>query len=657
MFSFASLATVISVGLIWTGIRIYKQDRELAIHQIESLIQSSADLISADFLVAASVFENRLEEFSRDQFTGNSQSDHIVFSATGSEFRATPEANLLFPPILPADNSQSDSENLIISALSFSDSEPDEIEAANMYLASESEPALKMEALLALYRLHGKAGRTDLQLQALDQLDDYDGNYIQGIPADLWALYGRCRIKEEQQDLPGLINEANRLANDLQLGRWLITYPVYRVFLENCLEWINSDSGSSGSQSIPLTVSDNLSAAVYSLWYAWKTGNSNRANVAQVNWFTQLLTAGQTFALREIDGENWFFQWKVSEQQIKAAVGKGETFLNWWAPSILEYLEQNELGLAISDEAGRYITGDEPPQDPYTLLLSSSQTGFPWDFYLWPLNPDALTASGNRRSRFFLASLLLVGMLVMLSGFAMTRTTMREIRVAKLQSDILSAVSHEFRSPLTSVRQLSELIAHDRVMSEEQKNLYFEAISRGSIRLQRLIEDLLDFRRMEAGIWEYKMRPLDIAAMVAEVIEIFSDEVAHQGYKIELESTIADVAVHGNRETLGRALRNLLDNAVKYSPNNKTIRTRVDRTDHSIRITVSDQGIGIPKSEHDSIFDTFVRGESAQQTLAKGTGLGLSIVWQIVHAHKGSIEVESQPGTGSSFTILLPEKD
>jgi signal transduction histidine kinase len=231
----------------------------------------------------------------------------------------------------------------------------------------------------------------------------------------------------------------------------------------------------------------------------------------------------------------------------------------------------------------------------------------------------------------------------------------RELAVARLQTDFVSAVSHEFRTPLTSLRHVTELLEENDDVPRERRKAFYEALGRNTERLHRLVESLLDFARMESGRRAYDLRPVDAGALTSEVVAAFQKEVAPRGFTIDLEiERTANVQTRADASSLTNALWNLLDNAVKYSPDRRLIRVSVHRHLAGVAMSVRDEGLGIPAHERKDIFFRFVRGEKASRLGIKGTGLGLAMVSHIVHAHGGTIELESEEGVGSTFTIALP---
>jgi len=193
-------------------------------------------------------------------------------------------------------------------------------------------------------------------------------------------------------------------------------------------------------------------------------------------------------------------------------------------------------------------------------------------------------------------------------------------------------------------------------LSDERRRLCYEAQSRATDRLTRLVESLLDFGRIEAGARPYRFERRDCAELVERVVEEFRREVQAVGYEVEFHGN-GPAQIEADGEALSRAVWNLLDNAVKYSPDRRTIEVGLERREQSVSIAVRDRGIGIPAHERAAIFVKFHRGEQARARGIQGTGIGLAMVEQIVKAHHGRVELESEPGKGSTFTIVLPAKD
>ncbi len=244
---------------------------------------------------------------------------------------------------------------------------------------------------------------------------------------------------------------------------------------------------------------------------------------------------------------------------------------------------------------------------------------------------------------------------MLLGGLYLVFTNVRrEMHLARLKSDFVANVSHELKTPLALIRLFAETLELGRVQSEEKKNRYYRIINNESQRLTRLIDNILDFSRIEAGRKHYRFASGDVARIVEEVVEAYRFPVEQQGFTLELDLADDLPEIEVDHEALAQAVINLLNNAVKYSRDEKHITVRVARQDQRILVAVADRGIGVDKADQKRIFEQFFRAEDSLVHETKGSGLGLSLVRHIIDAHGGTIEVVSAPGRGSTFTLILP---
>ena len=254
-------------------------------------------------------------------------------------------------------------------------------------------------------------------------------------------------------------------------------------------------------------------------------------------------------------------------------------------------------------------------------------------------------------------SFLILGVLsvLMIGGLVLTyRSVNKQVALARLKSDFVSNVSHELRTPLALIRLYAETLELGRITTVEKKHEYYSIIRKESERLTALINNILDFSRIEAGGKEYDFRETDIAELVRSTLDSYRFQIEQQGFVLEerIEPGIPKVRV--DREAIARALVNLVNNALKYSDSEKFLGVKLYREQSVLKLEVIDRGIGIERHEQARIFEKFYRTCDPLVHNTKGSGLGLSLVRHITHAHGGQVEVESTPGRGSKFTLSLP---
>ena len=233
----------------------------------------------------------------------------------------------------------------------------------------------------------------------------------------------------------------------------------------------------------------------------------------------------------------------------------------------------------------------------------------------------------------------------------------REAKLSRLQLDFVSKVSHELRTPLTSIRMFVEMLQSGSDRDPAENELCLAVLQKETIRLAERIERLLDWGRMEAGRRVYEQKPERPDRIVQKALEAF--DATQLGRKVEVETELADDLPKAlvDQAALIDALVNLLSNAVKYSGDDKQIKLSAWADSRHVRWSVTDNGIGIPQREHGRIFQKFYRSDERLSRAVEGSGLGLAIVRHVALGHGGRVEVDSAPGQGSTFTILVPRPD
>jgi signal transduction histidine kinase len=305
-------------------------------------------------------------------------------------------------------------------------------------------------------------------------------------------------------------------------------------------------------------------------------------------------------------------------------------------------------------DAAVLLSSGSLPSGPAAFTANFAAKFPDWALEFYPPPPRLIQAFLiSRQGLYFLIFVLIAGILVF--GLVLTiRSVSHELELARMKSDFVSTVSHEFKSPLTSIRQISEMLQSGRVPSEDRRRRYYDVLLEQSERLALLTDNILGLAKIEEGRSGFTFKPTDLASLLNDVVTSIRERVSHEGFEIGLEvgATLPPLAL--DRTALSQALTNLIDNAVKYSGDSRTIAVRTILEGGEVAIAVQDFGIGINKEDLPRLFERFFRAGDELTRTVKGSGLGLTLVKRIVEAHRGRIDVESEPGRGSVFTVRLP---
>ena len=256
-----------------------------------------------------------------------------------------------------------------------------------------------------------------------------------------------------------------------------------------------------------------------------------------------------------------------------------------------------------------------------------------------------------------LTNILLIGLLtivLILGVWIVYRNIKKEVEIAQIKSDFVSNVSHELRTPLSLISMFSETLEMDRIKTEDKKKEYYSIISQEANRLSKIVNSILNFSKMEAGKRQYNFVDSYLNDVAENVYHSYKFHLEQKGFtfKILKDETIPIIKI--DEEAVSEAIVNLVDNAVKYSDNNKEITFRTGLESNYAFVEVEDKGIGIPEKDQKKIFEKFFRVSAGNVHSVKGSGLGLSIVKYIIEAHKGEIRLSSTVGEGSKFKLMFP---
>lgn len=310
---------------------------------------------------------------------------------------------------------------------------------------------------------------------------------------------------------------------------------------------------------------------------------------------------------------------------------------------------------AVTDAAGSPLAGDPVPQAGGLTAAAEAGPDNLLRVVAYRVDAEAFTASRRRNLIVLLGVIAVLGLAALTGGLLAYRSLRHELQLSRLKTEFVAGVSHELRTPLTTIRMFGEMLELGRVRDAQQAERYYTSINREAARLLALIDDLLDFGRMEAG--RFVIRPELVPA--ADPARAAAEAFAHtaEGSGRTLRASYPDdehTPVPLDAPALERALLNLLVNAARYSAAATPIELRVEIGPQRVVYTVQDHGVGIPRRYRRRVFEKFFRVPESAARAPGGTGLGLALVAQIVNAHGGRIHLESSPGRGSRFALEIP---
>jgi signal transduction histidine kinase len=616
-----TLASASSLG--WFGWRLLQQDQAVEAQRAQERLEQSADRIAERMRGAVTATQERLTLWSTNPARADLPPQGLLLVSQGNTFSAFPRGRLLYWPSSPLQFEARPYEFADGERLEFVKEQlPQAAESYRSLARAGSRASLEVRAgaLLRLARVLRKSSKKRESVAVYEQLASLPEARVAGAPADLVARLEICALHG-----PG--ETTQRLKQDLLQGKWHLSRGQFEFY------WSEAE-GLSGEDEAAPADQVALADAAPAVWK--ETSGETAPRGERTRW-----TDGKPFLAfwRNEGGRRLLFLTRADAWLRSAAAADEVASASLWA---------------VADSDGRILAGrkDGPGR---AAIRTAAETQLPWNLYVTRLPSDSDPGLPSQRRFVLLSGTIMILFLVACTYF-IARAIRREAEVARLQASFVSAVSHEFRSPLTSMRQLSEVLAEGRVPSEGRRQMYYETLVSETGRLQRLVETLLDFGKMEAGARRFRFESLEAGDLARQVSAEFLPQIVGSGRHIELQGPAQGCAIQGDPEALSLALRNLVDNALKYSPNCPVVWVEWAQENGFVAMRVRDHGAGIARSEKRAIFRKFVRGSAAAAGGVKGTGVGLTMVRQIVLAHKGHIRLASEPGCGSTFTLLLPAR-
>jgi len=357
---------------------------------------------------------------------------------------------------------------------------------------------------------------------------------------------------------------------------------------------------------------------------------------------------------RTVQGKDYLIT-AVPASSMLCIKWNNDQMIREWLQPIVDKLPMDEQNnIIITDLTGKILLGNADHKHDSISLTGEFDNYFPpWKIRM--VRSVSNTEFGiDLFNSYYFWSIITLLIILIFGTLMIIRTIVREREVMTMKSNFVSSVSHELKTPLTSIRALTERLLAGKIKSPEKMHQYFSVIDQDANRLTRMVKNILDFSKIEAGKKVYSFEVTDVTDWLDETVDDFIKDHIHERIEIRkhFDPDIPSVAI--DKDAFSRCLNNLLDNAIKFSPKSKSVGIYLQKKSEFIIIRVEDQGIGIPKEDLDRIFDRFFQSRSSNQLSEKGTGLGLALVKHTIEAHGGRISVKSSPGQGSIFTIFLP---
>ena len=512
-----------------------------------------------------------------------------------------------------------------------------------------NDTAEKIQALVASARLYNRMNQPERAKALYDEINkEYPGRLLNGqIPLGLTAgleilkinkalgendemrnnarrslellLHPPCEYDVDQFDLfyesfSEIIDETDQVIDSLFRGidtQRARTEYLTRMITEPDQNLTDKPDSRNGMVVKPVNTSEL--AAVSLCW-----NNNNGTQTGMVIDFPAFLHSNSEKLIRKLDTD--------SSLNVKIEDNNGMLVLS----------------RGIDNEETAWLSFTFPENMPrFRLLLSENRPGF-------------LTTLLKAGSGLYLFIFILIALLMVL-GFVFTLYTLNvELRLNKLKSEFISNVSHELKSPLTSIRMMTEMLHHNRVETEERKSAYYSAMLEESEHLSHLIDNILDFSRMDDERKKYDLKDLDMDELLVKFLESTRERLPASGFDIRYSCPDRVPVIQADRDAILQVFYNLIDNAIKFSVTSRQIEVSLSSGDEELLFCVKDYGIGISAKDQERIFDRFYRSDETQKRGIRGSGIGLTIVRKIIEAHYGHLTVESKPGAGSSFCVHLP---
>jgi len=516
-----------------------------------------------------------------------------------------------------------------------------------------TNPAEKIQALVASARLYNKMNQPDRAKVLYDEIrKDYPGSLLNGqIPVGLIAGLEILKINKA-------LGEKDEMRNNSRQCLELLLHPSCE-YDENQFDLFYQSFKAMIPETDP--VLDSLFAEL-------------DTQKARTDYLIRILIGPDMIATSGNDhykgGKNGLTSIPINSDELTAVYLSRDknkdaqtgmvidfpAYLKSRSEKLIQKFDPNSLvNVKIEDNNGRLIFSRVIQEEAAYLSFPFPENLPQWKILLSENKPGFIATLFKAESGIYLYIFILIALLMVL-GFVFTIYTLNEeLRLNKLKSEFISNVSHELKSPLTSIRMMTEMLHHNRVQTEERKSAYYAAMLEESEHLSHLIDNILDFSRIDEDRKKYNLSEVNMDELLLKFLESTRERLPEPGFDIRYNRPDRVPIIQADKNAILQVLYNLVDNALKFSGISRQIDINLFSKEDELLLCVKDYGIGISVKDQEKIFDRFYRGDEPQRMGIRGSGIGLTIVKKIIEAHGGYLSLESSPNEGSTFCVHLPK--
>lgn len=533
--------------------------------------------------------------------------------------------------------------------------------AINLYqkaLLSTSKDNDRAIILISISRLQKKINKKEEALETYKTLlESYSDIYIEGeLPIGMISLLESSQLYLELGDTIQHIKTINSLLTDIKNAKWQINEATFANSLESILESIDALKNAPKKPMDLLNTSDSLIQDINEI----ESASNYLLGFQSIKESNNLIKSmGNQEYLTSNTGNSYFiFLNKNSKKQTWGLIYNQDNLLKKMIkPRLIPLSLDLQFEWRIINNNGDVLeeTGDLIDKIN-TINISFPNPLPPWILIISPEENLGIATFAFENKGVFFYILLLILIILSFGLYFTMFTVNNELRISQLKSNFISTVSHEFKSPLTAIQQMAEMLKDGRVPSDDRKQKYYVSMLKESNRLSLLINNMLDFSKMEVGQKSFHFEKGNLSDITEEMVLSMRNYWGDKDFEISFLLNNVIPYSYFDKESIKQVLQNLIDNACKYSGTSKKVNIEVTADTRNIMISVKDYGIGIKKEDQKNLFNRFFRSSDLLTQQVKGSGIGLTIVKQIIEKHRGKIQLTSEYGKGSLFQVKLPIK-